>query len=39
MRYTIRQIYGHVEFYDAAGAFVFSADSVPEAYRMMEETE
>ncbi len=31
MDYSIRNINGHVEVYDAAGAFCFSADTEQEA--------
>lgn len=31
MNYEIRYVYGHVEVYDQAGRFLFSADSEGEA--------
>lgn len=31
MEYSIRYVRGHVEVYDAAGAFCFSADNEQEA--------
>jgi len=37
MRYTIRNVMGHVEVYSAGGAFLFSADTAAEARSMMED--
>lgn len=37
--YSMRYVYGHVEVYDAAGRFLFSADSEREARQALEESE
>lgn len=37
MEYTIKWVRGHVEVYDGAGRFLFSADSESEARRELEE--
>ena len=36
MNYEIRYVYGHVEVYDCAGRFLFSADSEGEALEELE---
>lgn len=38
MQYTIRNVCGHIEVYAADGSFLFSADSMLEARKMMEES-
>ena len=38
MEYEIRWVYGHVEVYDSAGVFRFSADSEREALEELAET-
>lgn len=38
MEYEIRWVYGHVEVYDSAGVFRFSADSEREALAELAET-
>ena len=37
MEFELRYVYGHVEVYDAAGRFRFSADSEGEALAELEE--
>jgi len=37
MRYSMRNIQGHVAVYSPEGQFLFSADTREEAYRFMEE--
>ena len=37
MEIRMRYVGGHVEVYDARGAFLFSADNEAEAERMLEE--
>ena len=37
MNYEIRYVYGHVEVYDLAGRFRFSADSEREAREALEQ--
>jgi hypothetical protein len=37
MQAKFRYVAGHVEVYDGAGRFLFSADTEPEAYAMLEE--
>ncbi len=37
MGVKFRYVAGHVEAYDCAGNFLFSADNEPEAYAMLEE--
>lgn len=39
MRYQIKNIGGHVEVFDQAGGFVFSADTVQEARADLREME
>lgn len=37
MEYTMKWVRGHVEVYDRAGRFLFSADSEAEAYHELED--
>ncbi len=37
MQVQFRHIAGHVEAFDYCGNFLFSADSMPEAYAILEE--
>ncbi len=37
MQVELCYVGGHVEAFDLAGRFLFSADSMPEAYAMLEE--
>ena len=37
MGYSVRYIQGHVEVFTPRGEFLFSADSVSEAYSLLEE--
>lgn len=37
MEYSIRYVRGHVEVFNAAGRFLFSADTEAEAAAMLEE--
>ena len=37
MEYTMKWVIGHVEVYDRAGRFLFSADSEAEAYHELED--
>ena len=37
MRYSIKNVHGHVAVYSPEGQFLFSADTREEAYRFMEE--
>ena len=37
--YEFRNVRGHIEVYDAAGRFLFSADTVAEAHQELEESE
>lgn len=37
MKYIIKQVYGHVEVYDRAGEFQFSADTQVEAMEDLRE--
>ena len=37
MQIRFRTIAGHIEAYDHAGNFLFSADTMPEAYAIAEE--
>ena len=37
MQVQFRHVAGHVEAYDFAGNFLFSADTMPEAYAIAEE--
>ena len=37
MKYQMKYVYGHVEVYDDAGVFLFSADTMREAQEDMEE--
>ena len=37
MEYSMRWVRGHIEVYDGAGRFLFSADSESEALRELED--